>query len=194
MIVFAAVLSYLIGSLPSAFLLAKFTKQIDIQTVGSGNSGATNALRTLGVRIGVLTLVLDLLKGVVACLIGSLIAGRDGLLIAGLFAVLGHVFSLYLKFQGGKGVATSAGVLLVYDWRILVVLLIVFVAVVAISKYVSLGSVIAAVSAPIGAAFFHGNQPMTFCILGLAVLVIYKHSANIKRLLDGNERKLGRKS
>lgn len=191
MIFVVAILSYLIGSLPSAYLLAKCTKHIDITQVGSGNSGTTNALRTLGKKMGALTLLMDFMKGILACLLGLWILGQTGLHVAGLFAVIGHVFSIYLKGKGGKGVATSSAVISMYDWRLVLVLLLVFVIVVAWSRYVSLGSLMAAIAAPVASFAFNGWTAVTYFILCLAVIVIGKHHQNILRLMHGNERKLG---
>ena len=143
----AFVLAYILGSIPTSYLMGKFIKKIDIRDFGSGNVGATNALRVLGTKIGIITLIIDIGKGILAVFIGKIIVAEPSnivLIAFGLFAILGHIFTIFLKFKGGKGVATSAGVFIALSPLAVGIALIVFVLTVWISKYVSLGSILAA--------------------------------------------------
>lgn len=188
-------LSYLIGCFPSAYFLGRMYKNIDIRNHGSGNSGSTNALRVMGTKLGILTLVIDVLKGVLAVLIGRLILGAQGGLVAGVLVVLGHNFPIFLKFKGGKGVATSIGVLLVLTWQTALVVVIIGVIVIIISRYVSLGSLLGAASAPITVvlAMETMDKPLFITVVMLASLLIVRHKANILRLCKGEENKFGNK-
>jgi glycerol-3-phosphate acyltransferase PlsY len=203
----AAVGAYLLGSIPTGFLVAK-AKGIDIRTVGSGNIGATNVFRILGRPAGVVVLAVDALKGLLACgwvthLAGALGAAvtppvspdRDYLaIVAGLFAVLGHNYTFWLWFKGGKGVATTGGVLLALSSVGFLMSLGVWLVVVACSRYVSLASIAAGVSLPFSVWVSGGSRTLiaTFAVIGL--LAIYKHKANIRRLLEGTEHRLGKGS
>lgn len=138
-VVITILLSYLLGCFSSAYVLGKLTKNIDIREYGSGNAGATNALRVLGKKLGALTFLLDILKGILAVVIGKYLLGLDGGLLASIFVVLGHNFPVFLNFKGGKGVATSLGVLMILNWKIGLVCLIVGVTVIILTRYVSLG-------------------------------------------------------
>ncbi|HIU48700.1 MAG TPA: glycerol-3-phosphate 1-O-acyltransferase PlsY [Candidatus Avimonoglobus intestinipullorum] len=210
-----AVIAYLLGSISSSILISKKIAGVDIRTEGSGNAGTTNMLRMHGKKAAALTLLFDVLKGVVAVLIAMLVdwcALRfvDGssltyfenayLLgnlkyIAGFFAVLGHDFPIFFGFRGGKGIATSLGVMLMFDWRIGLIVLVVSVLIMLISRYVSLGSVIGAIVYPCavlafmaGRGFFNATYVAAAVLLG--VIAIIKHYKNIKRLLNGTENKL----
>lgn len=198
-IILFIIIAYLFGSLPCGVWLGKIAKNIDIREHGSKNSGATNAYRTLGAKYGIMVLVLDALKGYLPLWLASL-AGIDGkmLIILGVIAILGHTFSFFLNFKGGKGVATSLGVFLFLMPEVVAILLIVFILVVGVTKYVSLGSVICAALLPILSFFVpvrdEANRGLLIIICFLVGLfVIYKHKSNIVRLLEGKENKFNLK-
>lgn len=194
-------MGYLIGSCNFAIIYSKLVKRDDIRKHGSGNAGATNVLRTYGKGAAVLVFVLDILKGVIAALIAFLFFPNTDICacVAAIGAVLGHNFPLYYDFKGGKGVATSFAVLLVLNWKIALIALGVFLIVVLISRYVSLGSVFASAAAPIAAIVFKAVKiddiSIAFCVLTvcLGVLCILRHKDNLKRIAKGTERKLGKK-
>lgn len=191
-------IAYLLGSIPFGYVLVRVFRKEDIRAKGSGNIGATNVLRSGAKALGFATLLLDLLKGLAAVLIARHIGSGnyDVEVAAAVAAVLGHVFPVWLGFRGGKGVATALGVFLALTWPSAVGGLLVFIAVFAISRYVSLGSIVAAVALPLFA--FHFVRPwtamMTFGFLFLPALVIAKHHANIQRLLSGTENRFGRRA
>lgn len=193
--VIAFIFAYLIGSISSSFIIGKLIYKIDLREAGSGNLGATNALRNFGKKVGAITLLFDALKGFIACLIGEKLGSYAGSLLAMLGVIIGHMYPFYLKFQGGKGIATGLGVLLYQDPLMALVLLVLFVITVVISKYVSLGSIVAAISASIYAfIFYFENQPEFFwLVLIMIALIIYKHRTNVGRILKGKESKLGAK-
>ncbi len=209
-----AILSYLIGSINFSIILSKLISGKDIRESGSGNAGATNMLRTHGKKMGVITLLLDVLKGIAAILITLYIQhiSYDGTIlyeasrmvidafpyIAGVCVVLGHNFPLYFNFKGGKGVATSLGVVLMLDWKVGLILLVCCIAIMAITRYVSLGSILGGVAyiiIEIVKAIVTGefNAVQMVCVVILGGLLIARHHANIKRLLNGTENKLGAK-
>jgi len=202
MIEFVAVVigSYLIGSVPSGLVIGKL-KGIDVREYGSGNIGTTNVLRTLGARYGAIVLIADVLKGVVAVLLARyIIETPTGEMAAGFAAVAGHDWSLFLKFKGGRGVATSLGGLLPMAMPAPlsgVVGLAVFVLVVLGSRYVSLASIVGSLSAVVAMAVFLGlgRVPWQYLVyIGVVVaLIVYQHRDNISRLLSGTESKLGQK-
>ncbi|MSU02295.1 glycerol-3-phosphate 1-O-acyltransferase PlsY [Tissierella pigra] len=186
-------LPYLIGCFSSAYFLGKVSKNIDIRNYGSGNAGATNALRVLGKKMGVLTFVLDILKGIVAVLLGKALLGFNGSLLASFFVVLGHNFPIFLKFKGGKGVATSFGVLLILSWKVGLLCLLGAAIVILFTRYVSLGSITAAVLAPLFIVLTSDTVDKTlyFTVWILATLLVLRHKANIIRLCNREENKLG---
>ena len=210
-ILISAVLSYLLGSFNSSILVVRMLKHQDIREFGSHNAGLTNTLRCFGKGCAALTLVGDLAKGIVAVLLSKGICELLGTgltaqndvhfigYIAGIFAILGHVFPIYYHFKGGKGVLVGVAVFLVIDWKVFLCLIVIFAVVLAISKYVSLGSIIAAACCPVVTFLFQfwqrGDLPMWYLWLntGLAALmgawVIYMHRTNIQRLKAGNENK-----
>lgn len=187
-------LSYLIGCFSSAYFLGKMSKNIDIRNFGSGNAGATNALRVLGKKIGALTFALDILKGVIAVLIGKTLFGFNGSLLASIFVVLGHNFPVFLGFKGGKGVATSFGVLLMLNWKAALLCLLVAASIIIFTKYVSLGSIVASISAPLMMVLTLDsvNKYLYITTWLLAALSVCRHKANILRLCRGEENKLGK--
>lgn len=192
-----AVLAYLIGSINSSILISRIVAGKDIRESGSGNAGATNMLRTMGKKYAVITLIIDILKGVIAVLLARVFA-PEAQYIAGVCVVLGHNFPVFFGFKGGKGVATSLGVLLTLDWKIGLIVLAFAIAIMAITRYVSLGSMLAAVlfavlEIVIMAVHKSFNPVQVICVVILAGLLIARHHANIGRLLNGTENKLGSK-
>jgi glycerol-3-phosphate acyltransferase PlsY len=200
--VWIAVAAYLFGSIPVGYLLVRFFRNEDIRTVGSGNIGATNVLRSGGKKLGAATFVLDTLKGAAAVWMGALVAApllpsmpvRSVEALAALCAVLGHMFPIWLRFRGGKGVATGFGVFLVAaPWAALSAIA-TFAILLAISRYVSLASIVGAASFPVYAYYMvHGTKPAFFIAVQAVVslLIIVKHLPNIRRLIAGNERRIG---
>jgi len=188
-------LCYLIGSFSSAYILGKLIMKADIRSYGSGNAGATNALRVFGKKIGLMVFILDILKGILAVYIGGKILGYDGKILGGFFAVIGHMWPIFLKFRGGKGIATSFGMLLSIHWPTAIITLIGFIIVLLLSKYVSLASISACVLAPIVIALVKEpfDRKFFIAVLIIAITSIIKHRSNIRRLLNGQEYKLGEK-
>ena len=193
-----SVVAYLLGNISTSYIVAKRIAGVDIRTQGSGNAGSTNVLRTLGKRAGAMTFLGDVLKGVMAVLISEFAARLVGIdtLLAGYLAVIcvvaGHNWPAVLGFRGGKGVATSLGAMLAVNPVITLMCLAVFILVVAITKYVSLGSVVGIGCSPIFMIMVK-NKAGLIVALFLTASVIYNHRANIKRLLNGTERKIGQK-
>ncbi len=190
-----ALISYLIGNFSSAYILGKIFKNEDIRNYGSGNAGATNALRVFGIKIGLASFVIDAFKGVLAVYIGSLLLGYKGSLIGGVFVVLGHNWSIFLKFKGGKGIATSLGVMISLHWPTAIVCIIIGLLIIAITRYVSLGSIVATGMVPIIGTIVNRpfNRDFFITTIILAILAIYRHKDNINRLLNGKEYKIGEK-
>lgn len=197
------IMAYFLGSIPTGFIAGKIN-HIDIRKVGSGNIGATNVLRTLGGRWGAAVLLLDALKGVVACLIARqliLAQGVDStsdqvlysMIIAAVGAILGHSFTCWLKFKGGKGVATGAGVFLALAPAATGIAILVFAVILFITRYVSLSSILAAVTLVPMVWFFGRNPIMTGITAVIALLIIIRHKSNIVRLMNGTENKIGHK-
>lgn len=186
------IVAYLIGCFSSAYIVGRIFKKIDIRKYGSGNVGSTNALRVMGAKLGIFTFLLDVLKGVIAVLIGRLILGDIGGLLGGLFAVIGHDWPVFIGFKGGKGVATSIGALLVLYGYITIIPLIITIVCIIITKYVSLGSMIFLVLTPISYAVFSKPFEIEFFIVSLvlAIIGVIRHKENIKRLIKGNENKI----
>lgn len=193
-IILTIIFAYLIGCFSSAYFIGKIFKKLDIRSHGSGNSGATNAIRVMGLKLGLLTFFLDFAKGIIAVLIGYRFMEYDGGLIAAIFVVLGHDFPLFIGFKGGKGVATTIAAFSILNFWAALISVIVGVTVAVITRYVSLGSIIflsivPIVSSIIGKPF---NLNFLFTSLLLAIIGIYRHKDNVKRLINGNENKLGR--
>ncbi|BBM40678.1 hypothetical protein JCM16776_0898 [Leptotrichia shahii] len=196
--------SYILGSVPNALWIGKVFKGIDVREHGSKNTGSTNAARVLGVKLGILTLILDISKGLVPTLLAVLlkvdffenltkISNLDYVLV-GICAILGHVFSIFMNFKGGKAVATTLGVFLVLVPKAILFAAIVFFVVFSIFRYVSLSSIFAAISLPIFTYFLY--QQIVYIILGIliAILIVVKHKSNIERLKNGTESKFSLKS
>jgi acyl phosphate:glycerol-3-phosphate acyltransferase len=206
-----AVIAYILGSIPFGYLLLKVFRNQDVRTIGSGNIGATNVARSGGKGLGIATLILDALKGFLAVAISQFTpqmnhfaspgypqAANPAILaaLAALCAILGHMFPVWLKFRGGKGVATGVGVFLALAPRAVLVVLVIFAIVVAVSRYVSLGSIVASALFPI---FFlvmyraNATAPTLLLVCGVAALIIWKHRDNIRRLTSGTEHRFGAK-
>lgn len=211
-LLFIIVLSYLVGSIPVSIILTKVIKGVDIRNFGSGNAGGTNVSRVLGKKFGILTILLDAMKGVIAVIFISRLYFGDFpfqnttpfddftlvQIIAGVVAVMGHIWTIFAGFKGGKGIATGLGVLVSVVTLDMLLALGVFLAVVYFSKYISLASISAAVSVPlimiarenvfgVDIPSYHTLLPF---VIGLALLVIYTHKANLARILNGSENKI----
>ena len=198
----AALIAYLLGSIPTGYVAGRM-RGIDIRQTGSGNIGATNVFRVLGRTAGILVLIIDGLKGYAAC---AWVAGlvmhwfpatardADALRItAGLAAILGHNFTCWLKFRGGKGIATSAGVLAALVPGALLIILSIWIVVFAVTRYVSLASITASFALPLATWLTRQSISLTLVTGAMAALAIYKHRSNIQRLMQGTENRFGSK-
>jgi glycerol-3-phosphate acyltransferase PlsY len=196
------VVAYLLGSIPTGYLLVRLFRDQDIRSVGSGNIGATNVLRSGGKGLGAATFLLDMLKGCVAVWVGGFLGGlllpempfRDAQALAALSAVVGHMFPVWLRFRGGKGVATGFGVFLVAAPLAALAAITTFAIILLLTRFVSLASIIGAASFPVFAWFFvHGDKPAFYIAVqaAVALLIILKHHQNIGRLLAGTESRFG---
>ncbi len=199
--IIVSIIAYLLGSISFSIIISKKMAGFDVREKGSGNAGATNVLRSVGKKAAILTLICDCLKGVLAILV-AFVVGKisknldESLLIqlAGVFVILGHTFPVFFKFKGGKGVATSLGVLLMTNWQIGLICLVFALVLMALTRFVSLGSIGAAILFPVLTVFIHTNYLVNgnyiiFAII-LAVLVVFNHRTNVQRLLAGKENKL----
>ncbi|EME2727188.1 glycerol-3-phosphate 1-O-acyltransferase PlsY [Staphylococcus aureus] len=198
MIIVMLLLSYLIGAFPSGFVIGKLFFKKDIRQFGSGNTGATNSFRVLGRPAGFLVTFLDIFKGFITVFFplwlpvhadGSISTFFTNGLIVGLFAILGHVYPVYLKFQGGKAVATSAGVVLGVNPILLLILAIIFFIVLKIFKYVSLASIVAAICCVIGSLIIQDYILLVVSFL-VSIILIIRHRSNIARIFRGEEPKI----
>lgn len=196
--ILVAVIGYLLGSANTSLIVGKFYG-VDVRQHGSGNAGMTNTLRTLGKVAALFVILGDILKGVLACLIGLYVIGniegigKLGVMIGGLAAILGHNWPVYFGFKGGKGILTTLSVVMMMDIKLAGVLFLIFAVVVAITRFVSLGSIIGSALFPVSA--FVDKKSNVFVIFAVAVgiLAIIRHRANITRILNGTESKLGSK-
>ena len=198
--ILCVLIGYICGLFQTSYLYGK-VHGIDIRNYGSGNAGTTNALRTLGAKAGAITLLGDCFKCVVAVVIVHLIFGKshpEMIRLLGMYAaagtILGHNFPFYLNFKGGKGIATTAAAMMAFDWRIGLCCFIIFVTVTAVTKYVSLASILLSAGIVVEILIFHPGRWDLFamCVL-YAFFAIYRHRANIGRLLSGTESKIGQK-
>ena len=187
----SALFGYLMGSIPFGLVLTKMAGTQDIRTIGSGNIGATNVLRTGNKKLAAFTLLGDALKGTVAVLFAQAFGGYEAGLMAGLFAFLGHLFPVWLKFKGGKGVATYIGVLLGLAWPAALGFCGIWLGVAYMTRYSSLSALVASACTPIG-LYAAGDTQAAILFVGLTVLLFWKHAANIQRLRAGTEGKIGR--
>lgn len=187
----ASVVAYLIGSIPNGLILGRLFWQIDLREHGSKNIGATNAYRTLGAIPAALIFVMDLLKGIIGVCLGAYIVGTPlAMILGGIAAIIGHNWSIFLKFTGGKGVATGLGVITMLMPQVTIIVFITWIVIVYITKYVSLASIVAATMVPICSYFF--NEPLEYICFSIfaAVFVVYRHKSNVQRLINGNESKI----
>jgi glycerol-3-phosphate acyltransferase PlsY len=195
--------AYFLGAIPTSFLVGKIFFHTDIRKSGSGNTGATNALRTFGIKAGIVVLAVDVLKGVAAILLAksmqnyvtSIYTLNWIVALSGLSAILGHVFSVFLRFKGGKGVATAGGVFLALTPIPLVFCFVLFGIIVYITKYVSLGSMLAAgafllIELMTQVIFKFNNVPVFLLVCLVVILILVRHKANLHRLMEGNENKI----
>lgn len=189
----AAVLGYALGSIPFGLLLTKFGGAGDIRKIGSGSTGATNVLRTGRKGLAALTLALDAAKGSAAVVLGGMLAGVPGIFFGGVMSMVGHNYPVWLKFKGGKGVATGLGIMLVADWRVAVGAGLVWLLMAFTLRISSAASLAAAVAAPILAWALDPPQPVLGLVLACVALVVLRHKDNIARLIAGKEPKIGAK-
>ena len=196
-----AIIAYAIGSINFSVIFSRKFVGFDVREKGSGNAGTTNMLRVVGKKAAIITLICDILKGVVSILIALVIgyfvkeADKSILVqLAGFFAVFGHTFPIFFEFRGGKGVATALGVILLTNWQIGLICLVFALCLMLLTKMVSLGSIMAAIIFPILTIFIHENYLASgnYIIFGIALglLVVFNHRTNLKRILEGNENKL----
>ena len=201
--IIVTIIAYLLGSISFSVIISKKMAGFDVREKGSGNAGTTNVLRTVGKKASIITLICDILKGVVAVLV-AYIAGlivKEGIdkalliQLAGIAVILGHTFPIFFQFKGGKGIATALGVLLVTNWNIGLICLVFALVLMILTRMVSLGSIAAAILFPVLIIFMPHNNYLVdgnyiiYSIL-LAVLVVFNHRANVKRLLSGTENKI----
>ena len=189
----ALVLGYLLGSIPFGLIFTKLAGTTDIRSIGSGSIGATNVLRTGRIGLAAVTLIADVLKGTAAVLLMTWWSGHDAGLVAGLGAFLGHLFPVWLKFKGGKGIATGLGILLMVSWKAALVIAVIWLVVAAATRYSSLSSLAASVAAPV-VLWFMGTPSEALLFLALAILAFIMHRGNIARLWQGTEGKIGQKA
>ena len=199
------IIAYLIGSINFSVILSKKMAGFDLREKGSGNAGTTNVLRTVGKKAAIITLICDILKGVVAILIamlvGKIVQGSNASLLvqcAGVAVILGHTFPIFFKFKGGKGVATSLGVLIMSNWQIGLICLVFALILIALTQMVSVGSIAAAILYPVLTLFIPQNYiiPGNYLIYSvlLAIIIVFNHRENVKRLLKGTENKISFKT
>lgn len=179
--------AYLLGSVSVSIALSSAVLGRDVRRMGSGNAGATNMARVYGMSAGVLTLAGDMLKAALAMLAGFLLLGDMGLAVAGIASIVGHCFPVYYGFRGGKGVSVGAAVAFAVDWRVALVVLAVFLVTALLSKKVSLGSLMAALSLTVGCLLFRVSEPRLALAVICALIVVLRHYENIRRLLSGTE-------
>ena len=200
-----AIIAYLIGSVNFSVILSKKMAGFDLREKGSGNAGTTNVLRTVGKKAAIITLICDILKGVVAILIamlvGKIVQGSNASLLvqcAGVAVILGHTFPIFFKFKGGKGVATSLGVLIMSNWQIGLICLVFALILIALTQMVSVGSIAAAILYPVLTLFIPQNYiiPGNYLIYSvlLAIIIVFNHRENVKRLLKGTENRISFKN
>ena len=189
----AFVLGYLLGSIPFGLILTRLAGTEDLRSIGSGNIGATNVLRTGRKGLAAATLLLDALKGTVAVIIAGYVAGAEAAMLAGLGAFLGHLFPVWLKFKGGKGVAVYIGILIGLFWPAAVLFCALWLITAVISRYSSLSALVASLVTPILLWAWFGQPLLAALFTLLTVLLFYMHRANISRLLAGTEGKIGKK-
>ncbi len=197
-VIACVVLSYLLGSLNFAVIISKYFYKDDVRTHGSGNGGATNMTRTYGMLAGVGTFAGDAMKAVVSVMIGRVLLGILGAYLAGFFCIVGHLFPVYYKFRGGKGIATAITMILMTNWKVGLILLLIFALLVWATKYISVGSIIGVMVYPVVLNKFNDameqtpilHTTVTLISFLIMALILFMHRENFKRLMDGTEPKL----
>ena len=188
MLIGLLIVSYLLGAIPTGLILGRVVYRKDLRRLGSGNIGATNAYRVLGTKGGALVFLIDFFKGEIAVLLGmSLIGTPAAMMLCGLFAIIGNIFSIFMQLKGGKGVSTTLGVLSILMPKVALAAVIVWGAIVFATRYVSLGSITAAILVPIFAAFLHYNNYYIVFSVIVMMFIIAKHRSNLERLRKGRE-------
>ena len=190
----AAVVAYLVGSIPFAVIVSRLMGLPDPRSFGSGNPGATNVLRSGSKAAAILTLAGDALKGWVPVWAAVRLGlAAEVVAVVALAAFLGHVFPVWLRFKGGKGVATAAGVIFAIDWRVGLAVVVVWLTIVVVSRYSSLGALCAALFAPVAVYHFDGAGPVLLATCVMCAILVWRHEANIRKLLRGEESRIGEK-
>ena len=188
MLIGLLIVSYLLGAIPTGLILGRVVYRKDLRRLGSGNIGATNAYRVLGTKGGALVFLIDFFKGEIAVLLGmSLIGTPAAMMLCGLFAIIGNIFSIFMQLKGGKGVSTTLGVLSILMPKVALAAVIVWGAIVFATRYVSLGSITAAILVPIFAAFLHYNNYYIVFSVIVMMFITAKHRSNLERLRKGRE-------
>jgi len=194
-VILGCLIAYLLGSIPFSVWIGKTFYGIDVREHGSGNAGATNTLRVLGKKTGFIVLFLDSLKGFLAANVVSVLDLDESLLLNyqmlfGMMAVIGHIYPIFAGFKGGKGIATLLGIVIAMSWKVSLVCMFCFVLTVWITRFISVGSMLTCILSPLFVLVIHGNEMVFiyFCIV-VALMVVYTHKSNIKRLLNGTENK-----
>ncbi|MCR4431120.1 MAG: glycerol-3-phosphate 1-O-acyltransferase PlsY [Tepidanaerobacteraceae bacterium] len=191
--IISLIASYFVGSISTAYLVSKNIYKVDIRQHGSKNPGSTNVLRVLGAKPAALVFAMDLLKGLLVVLLARYIGGENLALLCGLAVVVGHDWSVFLKFSGGKGIASSLGVVLGISPVVALWVLIAGAAVIILFRFVSLGSITGAILLPILLVVYKYPVKYLYFGLALAIMAVWRHRSNIKRLLSGTENKIGQK-
>lgn len=194
MSVLLVLVSYLLGSISFGYLITKKIKGVDVRKLGSGNTGATNISRIIGIKFAVLVLILDALKGLAAILLSSYLSAETlVILLCGLAVIIGHNWPIFFAFKGGRGAATTLGVFLGLAPAATVVVFAIFVLVIVFTRYVSLGTIVAAISIPISMILLRNDPGHIIFGLVICLILLWKHIPNIKRLIKGKESKWGEK-
>ncbi|CAM4156551.1 glycerol-3-phosphate 1-O-acyltransferase PlsY [Lacicoccus alkaliphilus] len=188
-IIILVIISYLIGAIPFSLLIGKIFYKVDIREHGSGNVGTTNTFRILGKKAGIMVLILDILKGALPVYIAMLMAVDMHIFIPGLISAIGHVYPVFLKFRGGKAVATGSGAVLAYNPIVFIILVSAFLITLKLSKYVSLSSIVAALTF-IGVSLLLQDPLIIAFAVILGVVIIIRHISNIKRIMNGTESRI----
>lgn len=190
-ILICILISYFLGNISGSIVFGKILFNKDIRNYGSKNAGTTNALRVFGIKVGLLTFVIDLLKSVLACFIGYKLIGLNGIYISALFVVLGHNWPIFLNFKGGKGIASSFGFMVFFDYKIAIILMLFFALIAFITKYISLSSMLSTIIAiPLCFIFGYRDLFLFLTLFILCVLSLYRHKDNIIRLINKKENKI----
>jgi len=188
-IIISSILGYFIGSIPFSYIVGKKTKNVDIRNYGSGNLGSTNVFRVSGKKAGIIAFLLDFSKGVSAYLLGYYIFGYTGAIFCTAFAVIGHCYSVFTNFKGGKGVATTFGIIVMFNPLLALILIFIQFIIIKTTKYMSLASIMTAIFAPVLSIILKMDVQFTYLTIFLGIFISYRHRSNISRLLKGTENK-----